>query len=153
MTPESPSLLLKRAADKLENAAAVATEGPWRASGYEVYATASEVPVVELGYAEGGFTREEDATWAAMLSPAVAAPLVAWLREAAAAREQYGKVPKALMQDGGVAPAYRFTYHFVEGALEFARLILGVSAEGEERSDPSSPSRTSGISVEEETTQ
>lgn len=136
-SPESPSLLLQRAADKLERRAEAATEGPWRASGFEIYpADVTEDPIVEVGFESGGFTREEDAAWAAMANPLWAAPLVAWLREAASSFEAYGGMPPGLMQSDEVAGTYGHTYRFMHGAMEFAQLVLGFSAEGKERRDP-----------------
>lgn len=123
----SPPVLLQRAAELIEQRAAEATPGPWRdlpmgSDGSVVLAGGFTISTARRPARCGEFA---DATWIAMADPLWAAPLVAWLRTAAAASEQYGNVPKALMQDGGVAPAYRFTHQFVQAALDFALLILG----------------------------
>lgn len=128
---DSPSLLLRRAADKLPGLAAAATKGPWRASGYEVYSAVTEEPIVELGYAEGGFAHQDDATWAAMANPLWAGPLVAWLRYT---QVQYEVAERRVATYGGSVDNWMSETD--RAALEFACLILGVSAEGPERSDP-----------------
>lgn len=119
MTPESSSLLLQRAAERLEQLESRAVIGPWGTCGPNVTGGGGEQWDVATA------STSTTAQWVAAMSPSVASPLVAWLRESAVASEQYGNVPKALMQDSDVAPAYRFTYQSVQAALEFARLILG----------------------------
>ncbi len=64
-----------------------------------------------------------DLEWAASMGPAVAAPLVALLRDAARRMEKHSH----LDPNGS-------TYQ--RCALDLARAILGVGAEGKERSDP-----------------
>jgi hypothetical protein len=75
---------LRTAADRLEALAARSTSGDWRVGGL----LASRPEVVAHG-ADGGTehvaeARARSAEWIAALSPAVAAPLAAWLRSAAA---------------------------------------------------------------------
>lgn len=108
---DSPSVLLQRAAELLERRAADATGGSWRASGYEVYSDASERPIVELGWEEGGFARQEDAAWAALANPLWAAPLANILRYEARTN----------------GSAHR------GDLIALARLVLGASAEGKEQ--------------------
>ena len=74
---------LRAAADRLEALAARTTPGDWRATG--LLATRPEV----VAHAPDGGTehvaeaRSNTAAWITALSPAVAGPLVAWLRAAA----------------------------------------------------------------------
>lgn len=130
MAADSPSRLLQRAADELERLADGAQREQWWVDWHERGAWGSILPPQVCGRGKPllEVTNKAHVTeveWAATVSPIVAAPIVAWLREAAAASEQYGNLPEALMQDSGVAPAYGFTHRFVQDALEFARLILG----------------------------
>jgi hypothetical protein len=115
--PEPPSSLLERAAQRLEERAAAATAGPWRASGYELYSDVTEEPIVELGFAEGGFRRQEDAAWAAMADPLLAAPLAAMLRDDAVRLSWAGHRDE-------VDHGYR--------GFDLARAILGESVPGED---------------------
>ena len=75
--------LLRAAADRLEWLAARSTTGDWRIGG--LLASRPEVIAHRAGetehVAEG---RAGTAAWIAALSPAVAGPLAAWLRSAAA---------------------------------------------------------------------
>jgi hypothetical protein len=75
--------LLRTAADRLETLAARTTPGDWRVGG--LLATRPEV-IAHSG--DGGTehvaeARAGTAAWIAALSPAIAAPLAAWLRTAA----------------------------------------------------------------------
>ena len=76
-------LLLRTAADRLEALAARTTPGDWRAGG--LLATRPEV----VAHSPDGGTehvaeaRAGTGAWIAALSPALAAPLAAWLRAAA----------------------------------------------------------------------
>ena len=84
MTPDAADLL-RVAADRLEALAARTTPGDWRTAG--LLATRPEV----VAHAPDGGTehvaeaRASTAAWIAALSPALAGPLVAWLRAAAEA--------------------------------------------------------------------
>lgn len=75
--------LLRTAADRLEQLAARTTPGDWRVGG--LLASRPEV----VAHAPDGGTehvaeaRARTAAWMAALSPALAAPLAAWLRAAA----------------------------------------------------------------------
>lgn len=75
--------LLRTAADRLERLAARTTPGDWRLGG--LLATRPEV----VAHAPDGGTehvaeaRARSGAWIAALSPALAAPLAAWLRAAA----------------------------------------------------------------------
>ena len=74
--------LLRTAADRLETLAARSTPGDWRIGG--LLATRPEV----IAHRDGGTehvaeARAGSAAWIGALSPAVAAPLAAWLRAAA----------------------------------------------------------------------
>ena len=77
--------LLRTAADRLEALAARTTPGDWRGAG--LLATRPEV----VAHAPDGGTehvaeaRANTGAWIAAFSPAVAGPLAAWLRAAAAA--------------------------------------------------------------------
>ncbi|WP_336026824.1 hypothetical protein [Geodermatophilus sp. FMUSA9-8] len=83
--PSDGADLLRTAAGRLEALAARTTPGDWRLTG--LLATRPEV----VAHAPGGGTehvaeaRAGTGAWIAALSPALAAPLAAWLR--AAARE------------------------------------------------------------------
>ena len=80
-----PADPLRAAADRLEALAARTTPGDWRITG--LLATRPEV----VAHGPGGGTehvaeaRASTAAWIAALCPAVAGPLAAWLRAAAAA--------------------------------------------------------------------
>jgi hypothetical protein len=89
-----PAELLRTAADRLEALAARTTSGDWRLSG--LLASRPEVVAVR---ADGGREHVAEAragsgAWIAALSPAVAAPLAAALRAAAAG----GPVPGELVE-------------------------------------------------------
>ena len=92
--------LLRTAADRLEALAARSTAGDWRVGG--LLASRPEV----ISHREGGTehvaeARAGSAAWISALSPAVAAPLAAWLRAAvptdaaavAVARILVGRLP------------------------------------------------------------
>jgi hypothetical protein len=75
---------LRAAADRLEALAARSTSGDWRVGGL-----LASRPEVVAHRPDGGTehvaeARARSAEWIAALSPAVAAPLAAWLRAAAA---------------------------------------------------------------------
>jgi hypothetical protein len=77
--------LLRDAADRLERLAARTTAGDWRAGGL-----LASRPEVIAHAADGGTehvaeARANTAGWIVALSPAIAAPLAAWLRAAVAA--------------------------------------------------------------------
>jgi hypothetical protein len=97
---DSPTLI-RTAADRLEHLAARTTAGDWRTGG--LLATRPEV----IGHRPDGGTehvaeaRADSVAWITALSPAVAPPLAAWLRAAAAADP--------------VEPS----------AVEFARVLIG----------------------------
>jgi hypothetical protein len=77
--------LLRAAADRLEHLAARTTPGDWRTAG--LLATRPEV-VAHLpdgGTEHVAEARSATGAWITALSPAVAGPLVAWLRAAAEA--------------------------------------------------------------------
>ena len=81
-----PEELLRTAAGRLDALAARTTPGDWRTAG--LLATRPEV----VAHGPGGSTehvaeaRSGTGAWIAALSPALAAPLSAWLRAAAAHR-------------------------------------------------------------------
>jgi hypothetical protein len=77
--------LLRAAADRLEQLAARTTAGEWRITGL-----LASRPEVVAHRPDGGTehvaeARAASAAWITALSPAVAAPLAAWLRAEAAA--------------------------------------------------------------------
>jgi hypothetical protein len=81
---DDPAELLRTAADRLETLAARTTPGDWRVGGLlasrpEVIAHSGDGATEHVAEARAG-----TAAWIAALSPAVAAPLAAWLRAAAA---------------------------------------------------------------------
>ncbi|MGY2082419.1 hypothetical protein [Blastococcus sp. SYSU DS0539] len=88
--PGADAALLREAADRLDALAARTTPGDWRLGG--LLASRPEV----VAHDEDGGTehvaeaRARSAAWIAALSPALAAPLAAWLRAAAG-----GPVPPA----------------------------------------------------------
>ena len=115
---ESPSALLERAAALIEQRASLAAPGPWDASeGSEIYA-ADGFCVVSTHWDGAGFERSDDQDWCAMLSPAVAPPLVEWLRETV---EQY-RTEHSRRTVPSVALDEAWTGH---PAVRFARLVLG----------------------------
>jgi hypothetical protein len=75
--------LLRAAADRLEQLAARTTPGDWQTSG--LLATRPEVVAVDPddGTQHVAEARAGTASWITALSPALAAPLAAWLRAAA----------------------------------------------------------------------
>lgn len=121
--PESPSLLLQRAADALERLAehfAVYREEQERSSEFPSAAarwihlnvgTASHLPANE---------------WMWTMTPAVAAPLVAWLRYT---QVQYEVAERRVQTYRGSVD--NWTSESDRAALEFARLVLGISVEEE----------------------
>lgn len=114
---DSPSLLLQRAAEHLEALSVRVSVPPWWVGlhGDSVEADPETVAHDVLC--------DADAAWIAALSPAVAAPLVAWLRAIAANMDQAG-----IREDWARAvypPEAR-------ASLDFARLVLGVSTEDKE---------------------
>jgi hypothetical protein len=83
MTP-AEGTLLRTAADRLELLAARTTSGDWRLGG--LLATRPEVTAHRDGGTEHvAEARARSGEWIVALSPALAAPLVAWLRSAAMA--------------------------------------------------------------------
>ncbi|TQN42211.1 hypothetical protein FHU33_1606 [Blastococcus colisei] len=91
--------LLRTAADRLEHLAARTTPGDWRLGG--LLATRPEV----VAHAPDGGTehvaeaRAWTGAWIAALSPALAAPLTAWLRAAAGAPDPHAvEVARTLVQ-------------------------------------------------------
>ena len=79
-----PAGLLNAAADRLEVLAARTTPGEWRVAG--LLASRPEIVAhTDAGTEHVAEARAASAAWITTLSPAVAAPLVAWLRAAAAA--------------------------------------------------------------------
>ena len=83
-TPPDDGALLRAAADRLEQLAARSTPGDWRLGGL-----LASRPEVIAHAADGGTehvaeARANTAAWIVALSPAVAGPLVSWLRSAAA---------------------------------------------------------------------
>ena len=80
-----PAMSLHAAADRLDLLAASTTAGNWQVGGLlasrpEIVARRSDGSTEHVAEA-----RANTATWIAVLSPAVAGPLAAWLRAAAAA--------------------------------------------------------------------
>jgi hypothetical protein len=78
-----PCELLRTAATRLEALAARSTPGDWRTAG--LLATRPEVIAVlpDGGTQHVAEARAGTGAWIAVLSPALAAPLAAWLRAAA----------------------------------------------------------------------
>ena len=78
--------LLRTTADRLEGLAARTTPGDWRTGG--LLASRPEVIAHEDGSTEHvAEARARTAAWISALSPAVGAPLAAWLRAAAGQAE------------------------------------------------------------------
>ena len=96
-----PSATLRAAADQLDDLAPRTTAGDWRTGG--LLATRPEVIAhrPDGGTEHDAEARAGSVAWITALSPAVAAPLAAWLRAAALADP--------------VEPA----------AVEFARVLIG----------------------------
>jgi hypothetical protein len=124
-TPESPSSLLERAADLIENLACGATAGPWRSSPHPSHRDESNVldskgssPFVSAccgGNCYGYVERPEDAAWIATLDPSVAPSLVAWLRRAAS----------YFAPSGPLTDEEADTDPYAGPAMQFARTVLG----------------------------
>lgn len=130
---DSPSLLLQRAAERLEALARVATPPVWSTKDLSdfghtgVWWVEAETEDMFTCVAElETVNPKADAAWIATMSPAVAAPLVAWLRLAAERLKEPGV--RFFNGEKWLPPE-------ASEALTFARLVLGVSAEGKERSD------------------
>lgn len=84
-SPEDDGAFLRTVANRLERLALRSTSGDWRISGLlasrpEVIAHGADGATEHVAEARAG-----SAGWIATLSPAIAAPLAAWLRSAAAA--------------------------------------------------------------------
>lgn len=115
---DSPSALLERAADRIENAAFAASCHPWTVEGHgdKVADRDGEMIAHDIG-------RDENARWISTMSPAVAQPLVEWLRYAGA---QYEVAERRVRLHHA-----RDVENWVSGsdraALAFARQVLGES--------------------------
>ena len=104
MTPPDTRTLLRAAADRVDALASRTTPGPWRTAG--LLASRPEVVASQPG---GGTehvaeARARSAEWIVALSPAVAAPLAAWLRAAAddpSAPLEAIAVARSLLPEGG----------------------------------------------------
>lgn len=108
---DSPSALLERAAERLAELANKASPGPWDASqGSEIYA-ADGFCVVSTHWDGAGFERADDQDWCATMSPAVAQPLVEWLRD----ESEYIR---------GIR-SWKFLPPNTRRAVAFARVVLG----------------------------
>jgi len=125
---ESPSALLERAAAKIEDLAHNAPTWPWRMGGDGDLLGDGPTPIVyseygdvEVQWADGVFE------WVCPMSPAIAAPLVEWLRDAASSMRKHRRF----------SPDGSRTYHLETGpispsqrsALAFARVVLGEHTE------------------------
>ena len=89
--------LLRTAADRLEALAARTTAGDWRTGG--LLATRPEVIVHRPeGTEHVAEARAATAAWITALSPALAAPLAAWLRAAADTDPAAVAVARVLLQ-------------------------------------------------------
>lgn len=112
----SPAATLRAAATKLRETASNATPGPWQSGGYG--ATGWTIGdghgrlYIETEDSDQGKT---DAAWIALMSPAVAEPLAAWLD--GVAKDIDGHDP-----DGGCECTESDSYH---RAMDFAAAILG----------------------------
>lgn len=94
---ETPADRLRRAANLLEHTAAPANPGPWqpeyaygnprRVQAVFVDCAAEDgcdgVDCMDGTHGIGGFDSDGDNRWAILVNPALAAPLAAWLRDAA----------------------------------------------------------------------
>ena len=115
---ESPAELLRRAAAKIERLAAVAPLWPWRMGGSGDLLGYGSVPIVQSGYdfaevqwADGVFE------WVCPMSPAVAAPLVEWLR----AEAEHAATTRVR--------AWQAMQPHTARAVAFARAVLGENTE------------------------
>lgn len=125
MTSESPSLLLQRAAELIERQAEHFAD--YLKSENHPGETGS--PVTWWIYdTVDRMAPSRAKRWVETMNPAVAAPLVAWLRYAHAQYEVAERTVRRGPVDAVVSESDR-------AALDLARLVLGVSAEGQERSD------------------
>lgn len=104
---ESPSALLERAAALIEHIADEAPPPPWREHGLDGAIHAKD-PSTGGHEVVASRTRWGASRWIETMSPAVAAPLVNWLRDTA--------------DDLRVGPAQTSSEDY---ALKFAQLILG----------------------------
>lgn len=117
---ESPAELLERAAAIIEEYAADASPGPWFYNGRITYQTGGHMLETEdrtatreqRSAALGDVDKQGDACWIATLNPALAAPLVAWLRGESRHAERFR------VQD--------WTDMSRWPSVQFARLVLGL---------------------------
>jgi len=122
MSTEAPWEVIRAAADRLESLAARTSQSPWADYVNGIVWSADGDPVVsEL--------TPRDGEWIATVSPAVAEPLVAWLRAAADSLEVH--VPVWEEPEPRIHPRRtrgevdRLIGHHFGHALELSRLILG----------------------------
>lgn len=131
MSAESPAVLLRRAADHLDELAKGATtkHGAWLADhtlpGDE--ACVMVVTNAEKGWAQILFAADwgtdADARWIAALSPVVAAPLAAWLRAEAHLADLCDARPDPIAEQLGIDQAALAP--FDSPAVALARALLG----------------------------
>lgn len=137
--PESPSALLRRAADHLEGCAPIGESWDWTDGGpgqpYEVWAEMGGTQDRQLVGTFPGTWKVDNAGWAADFGPQVRDPLIALFRGAADAVNSYPAAASAdsalsrIMRAEGQAFTYRHTADYVTHALTLARAILGETGE------------------------
>jgi hypothetical protein len=121
--------VIRRAADRVESLALHAAIGPWESGERCVWNGGTGAVVSDGSEGDGGCFDEGTAAWIAALSPAVAEPLVAWLRAAADSMELH--VPIWEEPEPGVRPRRthgevdRMIGHHFGHALTFSRRVLG----------------------------
>lgn len=118
MVAESPSLLLQRAAERLEALESRAIIGPWDTCGPNVTGGGDEQWDVATA------STSTTALWIATMSPAVSAPLVAWLRQSA---DHYDVLLD--MAEGDTT--WMEEWHN-SPVFNFARVVLGLPSRDEE---------------------
>lgn len=83
--PTEPVALLREAARLVREHATTATPGPWTTQAFRVggYVVIEGVDQERVADTMHGDCQVNDARWIALMSPAIAEPLAAWLDEAA----------------------------------------------------------------------
>lgn len=121
---DSPSVLLERAAARLDELADAAPQGPWKVAHDGDVHGYGPVPII---YSEYGDVEVQHAPgvqdWLRVMNPVIAEPLAKWLRDTA----------RYLHFERGAVSGPKNGRDFFEGkyggALEFARRVLGEEAD------------------------
>jgi hypothetical protein len=118
MATEAPWEVIRAAADRLEELAGKATPWPWRDDAGDGYVTAEWSEGDETTWETVADTTAANGAWIAALSPAVAEPLVAWLRYIARRIEVESRIFTTASQREALAGKHSHP-------IALARAILG----------------------------